>query len=137
MATEQYLNWGCESLDLVDHTAPLYPETVGAVYNVPIEIVEAIVDHQRLGSIRFADRHGIATLASKISAQGQLEPGLAYYNGSKIKLQDGHHRYLARKEHLEMKTFKLKIQESPGSIQGGKGTYTTIMDILFSGLNRG
>ena len=135
MASAQYLNWGCEALDLEDSVAPLSPIVEMEFYEIPIEIVSAIVDPGRIGDIAYADRHGIETLASKISAQGQLKPGLAYYNQTKIKLQDGHHRYLAIRDHLHYPTFKLAIEKTDGAILGRGASYPDIMNLILGSLN--
>lgn len=87
-------DWGCEYVDDGLYGRPFVAATRPDYLRVPMSLLDRIVDKPYLIDISNTDQRRLDNLALDISQNGIREPGLLIYDLTRIRLQDGNHRYL-------------------------------------------
>ena len=103
-------SWGCEFLDdgnhgslpfvnnikIVNHIK-IVEEVKSSFFYVPMDLIDKMIDKPYIGQIMVRDIDSIRALANSIYDIGLQNPGEIVTDGSKIRLQEGNHRYCAFK----------------------------------------
>jgi hypothetical protein len=98
-------SWGCEFLDDGKHGSHPFVNNIIIIqekpksgwHYLPMEIVDKMIDKPYIGQIMVRDIDSIRALANSIYNIGLQNPGEIVTDGSKIRLQEGNHRYCAFK----------------------------------------
>lgn len=121
----QFDSWGCEFLDLERYVAP--PPV--SYIELPISFIDKTVDVKYLDTLNEAK---LSLLLEDVKLNGIQNPGTLVYDATKIKLQDGNHRYIVSKR-LGLKTYKVTLKQSEGKINTYGLQYKYILEDLLKG----
>ncbi len=126
---DNYLNWGCEYLDLEYRVPPEKRKTL------PISIVEKLVDQNRKAEILNNEKSYINALMTDIRQNGLKKPLEITIAPNGATLIEGNHRFicleLLKKEEIPV---VIKLQEQ-NIKQGGIRTYEFIKFLLRENYN--
>lgn len=121
--------WGCEFLDLEDYRSPDLIDN--DVLRLPMEFIAKTIDPLYTEGLKKNNLLYIQELAADIREHGIRQPGTLYISPSKIKLQDGNHRYLAA-DILKLSLFPVVIKYTDGKLNAGLPLQGLIKELLCS-----
>jgi len=121
----QFDNWGCEFLDL-ENPVEILPVKY---LELPISFIEQTVDIKYLQNL---NTNKLNLLREDVKKNGVLQPGTLVYDTTKIKLQDGNHRFVVSQQ-LGLKTYKVYLKESEGKINTYGLQYKNVLEDLLKG----
>ena len=90
----QMETWGSVFVDDGQFGAPFEPLTVVGSFHLSIDFLDQVVDRRYHKELIVRDARRLAELEANIRQHGILEPGILTYDHSRIRLQDGNHRYI-------------------------------------------
>lgn len=110
------LSWGCEFLDIEQHKEFVNIEK--SIIQIEMDFLSKTIDDLYTQSLLKNNLRYIESLSDDIRINGIKQPGILVISPTKIKLQDGNHRYLAAVK-LRLSHFPVVIQYSDGKMNAG------------------
>lgn len=130
-------NWGCEFLDIPEYGDNKYYriqkpwKSNGYALELPIHIMERIVDRDNLNLVIRRDVDRLNELRRDIYQNGLKVPGVVVINPTHIILKDGYHRFAICRE-LGYQRFPVTINHSEGNLRLKGWSHARLTPALFS-----
>lgn len=122
----------CEFVDTYLYEREYCPPTSQEIVYLSLSFLKLTVDEGYITELKKNNQQRLAELKQSIIQNGLQSPGLLVYDNTRIKLQDGNHRFIICDE-LSYMSFPVKFQKSEGKIKTGGLAYKNIIEELLKG----